>query len=36
MLVDYDIDRRNIYQEKISGMKSNREQLAKMIDELKE
>lgn len=36
MLVDYGVDKRNIYQEKISGMKSNREQLDKMIDELQE
>ncbi|BDU93773.1 recombinase family protein [Clostridium perfringens] len=34
MLIDYGLDKRNIYQEKISGMKSNREQLDKMIDEL--
>ncbi|KAF2783879.1 recombinase, partial [Clostridium perfringens] len=34
MLIDYGVDKRNIYQEKISGMKSNREQLDKMIDEL--
>ena len=25
MLVDYGVDKRNIYQEKTSGMKSNRE-----------
>lgn len=36
MLVDYGVDKRNIYQEKISGMKPNREQLDKMIDELQE
>src|SRR5699024_3823677 len=36
MLVEYDVDKRNIYQEKISGMKSNIEQLDKMIDELQE
>ncbi len=36
MLVDYGVDKRNIYQEKISGMKSNREQLDKMIEELQE
>ena len=36
MLIDYGVDKRNIYQEKISGMKSNREQLDKMIDELQE
>uniref|UniRef100_UPI0032DAC48E recombinase family protein n=1 Tax=Clostridium perfringens TaxID=1502 RepID=UPI0032DAC48E len=36
MLVDYGVDKRNIYQEKISGMKSNREQLDKMINELQE
>ena len=36
MLVGYGVDKRNIYQEKISGMKSNREQLDKMIDELQE
>ncbi len=33
MLVDYGVDKRNIYQEKISGMKSNRDQLDRMIDE---
>ena len=36
MLVDYGVDKRNIYQEKISGMKYNREQLDKMINELQE
>ena len=36
MLVDYGVDKRNIYQEKISGVKVNREQLDKMIDELQE
>lgn len=36
ILVDYGVDKRNIYQEKVSGIKSNREQLEKMIDELLE
>ena len=36
LLVDYGVDKRNIYQEKISGTKSYREQLDKMIDELQE
>lgn len=36
MLVDYGIDKRNIYQEKISGTKTHRDQLDKMIDELQE
>ncbi len=36
MLVDYGVDKRNIYQEKISGTKIRREQLEKMINELQE
>ena len=36
MLVDYGVDKRNIYQEKISGTKMNRDQLDKMIEELQE
>ena len=36
MLVDYGVDKRNIYQEKISGTKMKREQLDKMIEELQE
>ncbi|WP_338844384.1 recombinase family protein [Clostridium perfringens] len=36
MLVNYGVDKRNIYQEKITGTKSDREQLNKMIDELQE
>ncbi len=36
MLVDYGVDKRNIYQEKISGTIPNRKQLDKMIDELQE
>ena len=36
LLVDYGVDKRNIYKEKISGVKSNREQLDKMLDELQE
>lgn len=36
MLVDYGVYKRNIYQEKTSGMKSNREQLDNMIEELQE
>ena len=34
MLVDYGVDKRNIYQEKITGTKVNREQLNKMLEEL--
>lgn len=36
MLVDYGVDKRNIYQEKISGTKTHRDQLDKMIGELQE
>ncbi|GAA0096419.1 recombinase family protein [Clostridium perfringens] len=36
LLVEYGLDKRNIYQEKISGTKAYREQLDKMIDELQE
>ncbi|WP_338844382.1 recombinase family protein [Clostridium perfringens] len=36
MLVDYGVDKRNIYQEKISGIKSNREQLNNMLNDLQE
>lgn len=36
MLVEYGVDKRNIYQEKITGTKLNRRQLNKMIDELVE
>ena len=36
MLVDYGVDKRNIYKEKISGIKTHREQLDKMIEELQE
>lgn len=35
-LVAYGVDKRNIYKEKMTGTKSNREQLVKMIDELEE
>lgn len=34
MLIEYGVDKRNIYQEKMSGTKINREQLNKMIDDL--
>lgn len=33
-LIEYGIDKRNIYQEKITGTKKDREQLQKMISEL--
>lgn len=36
MIISYGVDKRNIYKEKITGIKSNREQLNKMIDELQE
>ena len=36
MLVDFGLDKRNIYQEKISGTKLKRDQLDKMIEELQE
>lgn len=36
MLVKFGVDKRNIYKEKITGTKANREQLNKMIDELQE
>ncbi|MFR4052662.1 MAG: recombinase family protein [Clostridium perfringens] len=36
MLVNYGVDKRNIYQEKMTGTKSDREQLNKMIEELQE
>lgn len=36
MLVEFGVDKRNIYQEKMTGTKSNREQLNKMITELQE
>lgn len=35
-LVKYGVDERNIYKEKITGTKRDREQLNKMINELKE
>lgn len=35
-LVKYGVDKRNIYQEKITGTKRDREQLNEMIDELQE
>lgn len=35
-LIEYGIDKRNIYQEKITGTKRNRPELDKMIDELQE
>jgi DNA invertase Pin-like site-specific DNA recombinase len=35
-LIKYGVDSRNIYQEKITGTKRDREQLNKMVDELKE
>ncbi|NEZ46263.1 recombinase family protein [Clostridium niameyense] len=34
MITSYGVDKRNIYKEKITGTKSNREQLNRMIDEL--
>lgn len=34
MLVNNGVDKRNVYQEKITGTKLNREQLNKMLDEL--
>ncbi|WP_338836270.1 recombinase family protein [Clostridium perfringens] len=36
MLVDYGVDKRNIYQEKISGTKADREQLNNMLNDLQE
>lgn len=36
MLIDYGVRKRNIYQEKITGTKSDREQLNKMIEDLEE
>lgn len=36
MIVSYGVDKRNIYKEKITGTKSNREQLNRMIDELQQ
>lgn len=36
MLIKFGVDKRNIYKEKITGTKANREQLNKMIDELQE
>ena len=36
MLISYGVDKRNIYKEKITGTKLNREQLNKMIDELQQ
>lgn len=36
MLISYGVDKRNIYKEKITGTKSNREQLNRMIDELQQ
>lgn len=36
MLVEFGVDKRNIYKEKITGTKSNRVQLNKMIEELQE
>lgn len=34
MLIEYGVDKRNIYQEKMTGTKVNREQLNKMLEEL--
>lgn len=34
MLIEYGVDKRNIYQEKMTGTKLDREQLNKMLDEL--
>lgn len=36
MIVSYGVDKRNIYKEKITDTKSNREQLNRMIDELQQ
>lgn len=36
MLVEFGVDKRNIYKEKITGTKLNREQLNKMIEELQQ
>lgn len=36
MITSYGVDKRNIYKEKITGTKSNREQLNRMIDELQQ
>lgn len=36
MLLEYGVDKRNIYSEKITGTKADREQLNKMLDELEE
>ena len=36
MLIDYGVDKRNIYQEKIIGTKRKRNQLDKLIEELQE
>lgn len=35
-LVKYGVDKRNIYQEKVTGTKKDREQLNKMLDELQD
>jgi DNA invertase Pin-like site-specific DNA recombinase len=35
-LVEYGVDERNIYEEKISGTKSDRPELNRMLDGLKE
>lgn len=35
-LIEYGVDERNIYEEKISGTKSDRPELNRMLDELKE
>lgn len=36
MLIEYGVDKRNIYNEKITGTKADRPELNKMIDELKQ
>ncbi|MDU1278344.1 MAG: recombinase family protein [Clostridium sp.] len=36
MITSYGVDKRNIYKEKITGTKSSREQLNRMIDELQQ
>lgn len=36
MLIEYGVDKRNIYQEKITGTKSDRPQMNKMIEDLQE
>jgi len=36
MLIEYGVDKRNIYQEKITGTKSDRPQMNKMVEDLQE